>query len=155
MWRALTHLPIFIVLARQEASTSPKHWKSEFSELPHPPQLPKESGSGLVMSVTYLGLLLILLAKYHPDLYTLSVFQDFQFSNLKIPHFFYFFRINPPPNSPKERWSVPVISMTYLGLVLSFSTRFHPDTSTLSVFQHFMLPPPTPPSVTGSNRDLK
>ena len=49
---------------------------SNFSELLPSPNSNKESGSGLIMSVTYLGL--ILPTKFHPDLSALSVFQDFR-----------------------------------------------------------------------------
>ena len=60
-----------------------------------------------------------------------------------------------PPNSPKKSGSGPVMSITYLGLVLILPTKFHPDLSTLSVFQDFRFPPPAPPNVTRSGRDLK
>ena len=50
---------------------------------------------------------------------------------LKIPHFFYFFRNNPPPNYPKESGSILFMSIMYLGLVLIFSTKFQPNPSTL------------------------
>ena len=62
---------------------------------------------------------------------------------LKIPHFSNFSELPPPPpNYPKESRSVPVMSIMYLGLVLIFPTEFHPDPSTLSVFQDFRFPPP-------------
>ena len=47
---------------------------TNFSQLPPSPTSPKESGSGPVVSVPYLGLFLILPTKLHPDLSTLSVF---------------------------------------------------------------------------------
>ena len=50
------------------------------------PQLPKESRSVPVMSILYLGLVLIFASKIHPGPSTLSVFQDFRFC--------------PPPTSP-------------------------------------------------------
>ena len=46
--------------------------------IPPPPNSPKKSEIGPVMSVTYLQLVLILLTKFHPDLFSLSLFQDFQ-----------------------------------------------------------------------------
>ena len=42
-------------------------------EIP-PSNSSKESGSGPAISITYLGLVLILPTKFHPDLSTLSVF---------------------------------------------------------------------------------
>jgi len=57
--------------------------QAAFSHIMSPPNSAKESGSCLVMSVTYLGLVLILPTKFHPDLSALSVFQD-----------------PPPPNDP-------------------------------------------------------
>jgi len=51
------------------------------------PNSPEEVGSGPVMSITYLELVLILSIKFYPDLSTLSVCQDFCFphSPLKCP----------------------------------------------------------------------
>ena len=50
-----------------------------------PPQLPKESGSGPVMSTTYQELVLILPIKFYSDLSTLSVCQDFRFPRFVFP----------------------------------------------------------------------
>ena len=75
LYRSLTCILIFIVLAHQEAPNSQKHC---------PPNSPKESGSSPVTSITYLRHLLILPNKLHPDPSTLSVFQDFWFP-LQIP----------------------------------------------------------------------
>ena len=47
---------------------------SNYSPLPTPPK----SGSVPVMSVTHLGILLILHTKFHPDLSALNVFRDFR-----------------------------------------------------------------------------
>ena len=72
-----------------------------------------------------------------------------------------------PPNYPKRMdpfrllmdpirsVSILVMPITYLGRVLILSTNLHPDLSTLSVFQYFRFPPPTPSSVTGFSWDLK
>ena len=69
------------------------------------------------------------------------------------------------PNSPKHRKSPQSspqrerITSSYNNHVsrtlLILPTKFHPDFSTLSVFQNFRFPPSTPPSVTGSGLDLK
>ena len=71
--RSLTHLPIFIVLVRPKAPNSPKHWNSPT------PQLPKESGFVPIIPIKYLELVLILPIWFHPDLSTLSFFQDIRF----------------------------------------------------------------------------
>ena len=75
----------------------------------NPPNSPKEIGSGPVMSIKYLELVLILPIKFHPDLSTLSVFQDFRFPlhplmspdptihEIKIPQFHNFPSLQPPP----------------------------------------------------------
>ena len=60
--------------------------------------------------------------------------------------------LNP---SPKESESSTVTSITYLRHLLILPTKLHPDSSTLSVFQDFQFPPPTPPNVDSSGRDLK
>ena len=67
---------------RPEALNSPKHWKS-----PSPPDSRKEIGSGPVISITFLELVLILPINFHSDLSTLNVSQDFYFSP-------------PPPMTP-------------------------------------------------------
>ena len=72
---SLTHLPIFIVLARPEAPNSPNHWT-------HPSNSRKESESSTVTTITYQGHLLILSTKLHLDSSTLSIFQDF---SLQLP----------------------------------------------------------------------
>nr|CAG4635411.1 EOG090X04O4 [Artemia franciscana] len=46
-------------------------------------------------------------------------------------------RTGPLPNSPKGSGSSPVTSITYLRHLLILPTKFHPDLSTLSVFQDF------------------
>ena len=51
---------------------------SSFSELSPPSNSNKESGPGPVMSVIYLGHVLIVPTKFHPDLSALNVFQDFR-----------------------------------------------------------------------------
>ena len=68
---------------------------------------------------------------------------------VKNTSFFLIFQINPPPNSPKESEFVLFMSITYLGLVLIFPTKFHPDPSTLSIFQDFRFPPPMSPDPVG------
>ena len=124
--------------------------------------------------------MLILPIKFHPDLSTLSVFQDFRFarfpvSPLELPPppmslnlvgilnesskaqdpskcqislrsdkllisykyliFSNFSELLPPPNSTKESGYGPVMSFTYLGLVLILPTKFLPGLSALSIFQ--------------------
>ena len=59
----------------------------------------------------------------------------------------------PPPNSPKETRSSTVTSIKYLRHLLILPTKFH--LSTLSVFQDFRFPPPTPPNVNRSSWDLE
>ena len=46
----------------------------------------KESQSGLIISIMYLGLMLILHSKYHYDFSTLKVFQDFMVSSSNSPN---------------------------------------------------------------------
>ena len=53
---------------------------------------------------------------------------------------FLIFQNYPSPNSPKESGSVPVMSITYLGLMFIFPINFHPGPSTLSVFRDFRFP---------------
>ena len=65
--------------------------------------------------------------------------------NLKIPHFSNFLELPPPPQLPKREWIRFGYVNHYLGLVLIFLTKFHPDPSTLSVFQDFRFPPPNSP----------
>ena len=101
--------------------------------MPPPPQLLKESGAG-------------------PSRYQISLRSDHSF--FKNNSFFLsFFRINlitPPQLPQRERISsgnVNHVSRT----IAYFSTKFHPDLSTLSVFQDFrfplQLPPMSPDSV--------
>ena len=52
-----------------------------------------------------------------------------------------------PPNSPIESRSSPATLITYLRCLLVLPTRLHPNLSTLSVFQVFWFPPPTPQNV--------
>ena len=47
------------------------------------------------------------------------------------------------------------MSIIYLGLVFIFPTMFHPDPSTLSVFQVLGSPSQLPAPITRSGRDLK
>ena len=48
-----------------------------------------------------------------------------------------------PPNYPKESGSSPVSSIMYLRHLLILPTKFHPNLSTLNIFQDFRFPPPT------------
>ena len=63
--------------------------------------------------------------------------------------------ICPPLDTPKDRGSGSFMSIIYLGLVLILSTKFHPDLSSLSVFQDFWSLSRTSPNVIGSGQDLK
>ena len=56
--------------------------------------------------------------------------------------------LNPSPNSPKESESSTVTAITYLRHLLILSTKLHPDSSTLSVFQDFRFPLQLPPMST-------
>ena len=76
--------------------------------------------------------------------------SDHQFVSYRYLIFSNFSELLPPPK--KESESGPVMSVTYLGLVLILSTKFHPDLSALSVFQDFR---PPPPNDTGPGRDKK
>ena len=51
----------------------------QFFRITPPLHSPKESQFGLVISIKYLGLVLVLRTSYHHDPSTLSVFQDFRF----------------------------------------------------------------------------
>ena len=44
------------------------------------------------------------------------------------------------PNSPKESESVPIMPIMYRDLLLILPIKYHPDLSTLSVFQDFYFP---------------
>ena len=60
---------------------------------------------------------------------------------MKILPFSNFLELTLPRLLPKESGYVPVMSITYLGLVRIFSTKFHPNPSILRVFQDFRSPP--------------
>ena len=61
----------------------------------------------------------------------------------------------PPPNSHKESGSSKCTSIMYLRHLLTLPTKFHPDFSTLIVFQDFRFAPPTLPNVNRSGWDFK
>ena len=166
---SITHLEVVPILELRQSTRNP-------------PNYPEEIGYSPVMSITYLELLLILPINFHPDLSTLNFFQDFWFprfsflpstpqsvwirSKLKKDYLRHVFIVlarleyrthqstgNHPPSPPKR--ADPVISFTYLGLVLILPIKFHPDLSTLSVFQDFQFFPSIPPNITGSSRNSK
>ena len=61
--------------------------------------------------------------------------------------------LKSPPKSPKEIRRGPLMSITYLELVLILPIKFHPHLSTLSVFQDFQFPRfLLPPSITNFPR---
>ena len=72
-----------------------------------------------------------------PSKYEISLRYDHSFVSKKYLIFSIFLGLTLHINSPKESRSVPIMSMPYLGLVLIFPTKFHPNPSTLSVFQDF------------------
>ena len=109
------HLPITITVC--------KHWSKFVSR------------SSLVMSVTYLGLVLILSTKFHPDLSALSVFQNFR---------------SPPPLMTLDLVGIQNKRSEFRGLSnYEISLRYdHSFVSQkyliFSIFLELTLPPPTP-----------
>ena len=101
-----------------------------------PPNSPKKSGSSPVKSITYLRHLLILPTKFHPDLSTPSVSQDFQF---------------PPPTSPMSPDLVRIYnktSETQFLLISNFvKTRLSVLKLEISQFFSFSELPPPPPKL--------
>ena len=63
----------------------------------------------------------------------------------------------PTPQLPqRERiWSGYVNHISRTSSHKFLPTKFNPDLSSLSVFQYFQFPPPTPPDVTEPGSDLK
>ena len=62
--------------------------------------------------------------------YQISLGFDHPFVSYKYLIFSNFSKLLPPPsNSTKESGSGPVMSVTYLGLMIILSTKFHPDLS--------------------------
>ena len=63
-----------------------------------------------------------------------------------------------PPTPPKRanpvRFQQSRIYDNHVSLLI-LSTKLHPDSSTISAFQDFRFPPPNPPNVNRSGRDLK
>ena len=102
-----------------------------------------------------------------PFKYQISLRSDHPFVSYKYLIFSNFSELlPPPPNSTKENGPVrlcqspildlcvffqKVYSVMYLVLTIIFTTKFHPDPSTLSVFQDFRSPqlPPMSPDPVG------
>ena len=89
-----------------------------------------------------------------PSKYQISLRSGHPFLSEKYLNFFKFSKLTPPPSSSKKNISVPIITITYLELVLILPIKFHPDLPTLSVFQDFCFPP-LAPYVPGSNSSRK
>ena len=136
---SLTRQPIFIALARPEAPNSPNHWTP-------PPNSPKESESSTILAITYQGHLFILSTKLHPDSYTPSVFPRFP---LQIPTMSK--DLVGIWNKSSETWIPSKNQISLRSDHLFVRNKY----SNFHVFQEFRFPPPTPPNVKGSGRNLK
>ena len=84
------------------------------------PNSPKEIRSGPVISITYLEFVLILSIKFHPHLYSLSVFQDFQF-----PRFLF------PSSTPQCPRILSELKIRHLRHDVFLYIKFHKDPITI------------------------